>query len=455
MPRPSRASSLATPARPFRIGWYAALASLGLAAAAASTVVHYRLLRDPTYASVCDVSSTVSCSEAYMSRYGSVGGVPVALVGVLYFALVLGLIALCARSTSARPNLPGYLFALSTLGLAVVLYLAYASFVVLGAMCLLCVGTYAAVIGLFVLSAAQTSFPMKDLPARLRRDVGTLLQAPAALSACIAFTAAAAGAVAFFPGEQLSAEAGMTLPPSAPSAAQPALSAAQPASSSAPPAAASSAPSAAQSGSSAPSAAPQSQSAPSVLQLEQWLSQQPRVPLMVPGGGAAVVIVKFNDYQCPPCRQTWLEYKPVLAKYEQQQPGKVTFVTRDFPLEPECNTFTPNELHPAACEAAVAVRLAREKGKAEAMEEWLFANQPSLTGAGVREAAKSVGGVTDFDARYPATLELVRGDVAQGGQLNVRGTPTFFMNGIRLPGLRAEFFDAAIQWQLRQGGSKE
>jgi protein-disulfide isomerase len=192
-----------------------------------------------------------------------------------------------------------------------------------------------------------------------------------------------------------------------------------------------------------------------VLQLEQWLSQQPRVPLMVPRGGAAVVIVKFNDYQCPPCRQTWLEYKPVLAKYEQQQPGKVTFVTRDFPLEPECNTFTPNELHPAACEAAVAVRLAREKGKAEAMEEWLFANQPSLTGAGVREAAKSVGGVTDFDARYPATLELVRGDVAQGGQLNVRGTPTFFMNGIRLPGLRAEFFDAAIQWQLRQGGSKE
>jgi uncharacterized membrane protein/protein-disulfide isomerase len=402
-------------------------------------VVHYRLLRDPTYASVCDVSSTVSCSEAYMSRYGSVGGVPVALVGVLYFALILGLIALCARSTSARPNLPGYLFALSTLGLAVVLYLAYASFVVLGAMCLLCVGTYAAVIGLFVLSAAQTSFPMKDLPARLRRDVGTLLQAPAALSACIAFTVAAAGAVAFFPGEQLSAEAGITLAPSASSAPSAAQSA-------------SAAPSAAQSGSSAPTAAPVPQSAPSVLQLEQWLSQQPRVPLMVPGGGAAVVIVKFNDYQCPPCRQTWLEYKPVLAKYEQQQPGKVTFVTRDFPLEPECNTFTPNELHPAACEAAVAVRLAREKGKAEAMEEWLFANQPSLTGAGVREAAKSVGGVTDFDARYPATLELVRGDVAQGGQLNVRGTPTFFMNGIRLPGLRAEFFDAAIQWQLRQGG---
>ena len=31
--------------------------------------------------------------------------------------------------------------------------------------------------------------------------------------------------------------------------------------------------------------------------------------------GAAVVIVKFNDYQCPGCGQTYRDYKPVLAKY--------------------------------------------------------------------------------------------------------------------------------------------
>jgi protein-disulfide isomerase len=43
-----------------------------------------------------------------------------------------------------------------------------------------------------------------------------------------------------------------------------------------------------------------------------------------------------------------------------------------------------------------------------------------------------------------------------GGQLDVRGTPTFFMNGLRLPGLRAEFFDAAIQWeQKRSRGGAE
>ena len=58
--------------------------------------------------------------------------------------------------------------------------------------------------------------------------------------------------------------------------------------------------------------------------------------------------------------------------------------------------------------------------------------------------------VTDFDARFAATLELVKADIAQGSGLKVSGTPTFFMNGLRLPGLRAEYFDAAIAWELRR-----
>ena len=108
------------------------------------------------------------------------------------------------------------------------------------------------------------------------------------------------------------------------------------------------------------------------------------------------------------------------------------------------------DVHPSACEAAVAVRLAREKGKAEAMEEWIFANQPTLTPDKVKEGAKEIAGIQDMDARYAATLALVKGDTAQGAQLKVNSTPTFFMNGMRLPGLRPEFFDAAIAWELKR-----
>jgi protein-disulfide isomerase len=187
-------------------------------------------------------------------------------------------------------------------------------------------------------------------------------------------------------------------------------------------------------------------------ELERFLAAQQRVPVMVATEGAAVVLVKFNDYMCPPCGQTFAEYKPVLAKWAKEYPGKLKFVTKDYPLDPECNRLAPAGSHMASCEAAVAVRLARERDKAAPMEDWLFANQPTLTPTSVKEAARMIGGVPDFEARYATTLTLVKGDIEQGGQLQVQGTPTFFMNGIRLPGLRAAFLDAAIALEMKRAG---
>ena len=50
---------------------------LGLGASSAATYVHYNLIRTPDYSSFCDINATVSCKAAYLSRYGSIGGVPV------------------------------------------------------------------------------------------------------------------------------------------------------------------------------------------------------------------------------------------------------------------------------------------------------------------------------------------------------------------------------------------
>ena len=404
-------------ASPPRVTAYVGLALLGLGAATASTWVHYRLLSDPTYTSFCDVNATVSCTEAYTSRFGTVAGVPVALFGLLFFAFVLGLVALCARSSTAAPNLPGYVFGLSTIGLAAVLYLAYASFVILKAVCVLCLGSYVAVIGLFLISGAATRYPMTSLPGRALRDLGTLFRTPRALSAALAFVALSGAAIFLFPGQMATAA------PASDGQVQPA------------------------------SPLPPVSSA-QLAQLEQFLAAQPRVPIMVPTDGAAVVIVKFNDYQCPPCGQTYMMFTPVFAKWAKEAPGKVKFMTRDYPLESQCNRFMTQDMHPSSCEAAVAVRLAREKGKAEAMEQWLFSNQPTLTPDLVKQGVRVVAGVTDFDARFASTLELVKGDVTQGSQLKVTGTPTFFMNGIRLPTFnRPELMDAAIAWELKRVAS--
>jgi protein-disulfide isomerase len=184
-------------------------------------------------------------------------------------------------------------------------------------------------------------------------------------------------------------------------------------------------------------------------EFERYYTAQPRLPLTVPSEGAKVLIVKFNDYQCPPCRQTFMDYKDVLAKYEATEPGAVRVVLRDFPLESECNASVTSDLHPAACEAAVAVRLAREHGRAEQLEQWIFDNQPKLTPELVRQGARDVGQVKDFEERYVKTLEAVKGDIAYGRQLGVMATPTFFINGVRISGgLPPVYFDQAISYEL-------
>jgi uncharacterized membrane protein/protein-disulfide isomerase len=377
---------------------------VGLGASAAAAYTHYHMLYDPSYRSFCDVNETISCTQVYQSRFSTVRGVPVAIFGAMWFAgaALLSVTGLTARQT-VRESVPGYLFVLSTLALAVVLYLGYASFFLLKAVCLLCLTTYAAVIGLFLIAGAATSFPMTTLPRRAAGDVRVLVTSPLAISLVVLFFAGAASTLAFFPREGTIAPSGLP-------------------------------------------ATTQDQRS----ELERFMATAPRTPLVIPADGAKVLVVKFNDYQCPACGQSYLQYKPILAKYEASNPGAVKVVMKDYPLNPNCNSHLTTMLHPAACDAAVAVRLARQHNRGEAMEEWFYTHQPSMTPPSVRLAARDVGQVNDFDAKYAATLELVKSDIEFGYQVRVSQTPTFFVNGVKLEGMMApQYFDQVIAYELQ------
>ena len=147
-----------------------AFSALGIGSSAASTYVHYKLLTDPTYSSFCDVTANVSCTQAYMSQYGSFLGVPVAPVGLLYFVFVLLMAGIAGRTSSAaRETAPAYIFAVSAVALAFVLYLGWASYFVLGVFCVLCAITYVSVVAIFIVSGGATPFPMTALPGSLWR----------------------------------------------------------------------------------------------------------------------------------------------------------------------------------------------------------------------------------------------------------------------------------------------
>jgi uncharacterized membrane protein/protein-disulfide isomerase len=384
------------------------LALAGLASALASLYVHYQLLTQPGYLSFCDVNATVSCTQVYQSRYGSLAGVPVALLGALWYLAVLLVLAGSRWGwPGLRENSTGYIFLLSTAGLGFVLYMAYASLVLLKTVCLMCVVTYIAVAALFIISGTRTTYPMITIPRRLLQDAKSALASPAALALILVFLVGATGAIAFFP----------------------------------------------RGGAAAASPAAQAATGDRQSEFVRFWESQVRTQLPVSADGAAVVVVRFSDYQCPACAQSYRDYKPVVARYNAQYPGAIKVVQKDFPLERECNSGLGRDIHVAACEAAAAVKAAQAKGRGEAMEDWLYTNHATLTPASVRQAAAEVGGVTDFDAQYPSLLNSVKGDIALATILGVKLTPTFFINGVKVEGVMGvPYFELALQLELKKAG---
>ena len=101
--------------------WLIGLALVGLVAAASSTYVHLQMITDPAYTSFCDINATVSCTQVYQSRYGTVYGVPVAFGGVVWFVGVILLSVASRFSLSATTlRIGGYLLAWSTVGLSLI-----------------------------------------------------------------------------------------------------------------------------------------------------------------------------------------------------------------------------------------------------------------------------------------------------------------------------------------------
>ena len=148
----------------------------------------------------------------------------------------------------------------------------------------------------------------------------------------------------------------------------------------------------------------------------------------IPDGGsvivgkkdAAVTIVQFTDLQCPFCARFYPPVKEALKTY----PDKVRFIIKNFPL-----TF-----HPNARPAAKAALAANEQGKYIEMVELLLSNGADVSDAKLTEYAKQLGlneqklkdDIKNNDARYESQIKA---DMDLASQVDVRGTPTFYING--------------------------
>ena len=133
---------------------------------------------------------------------------------------------------------------------------------------------------------------------------------------------------------------------------------------------------------------------------------------------APMMIVEFADYQCPYCQQM----HPELKILQQELAGKVAVAFKDFPLA----------MHANAEKAAEAARCAGEQGKYWDFHDMLFHNSDNLEVAQIKQYAHDLKlNQANFEACLDSGKEAaaVQKDQAQGKQLGVRATPSFFFNG--------------------------
>lgn len=134
--------------------WSTLLGLLGLAISLYLTIVHFALGQVPL---VCAAGGLINCEQVTSSAESMLGPVPVAALGMGWFALLLGVLAFRPRSL--------VLLAWTAVGVAFVFYLIYAELFLIGALCLWCTAVHVVVVGLFLLAVAQTSADAPELAA--------------------------------------------------------------------------------------------------------------------------------------------------------------------------------------------------------------------------------------------------------------------------------------------------
>jgi len=144
------------------------------------------------------------------------------------------------------------------------------------------------------------------------------------------------------------------------------------------------------------------------------------------GANARVTLEEFSDFECPACGVL----EPGLRKVVNDYGDRVRLIFRNYPLP----------MHKSAFLAARAAEAAGRQGKFWEMHDALYDHQ--------EEWSKVMEPRTQFDAyatrlgldvqKFKADMERqeiverIRADMQRGNSLNVRGTPTVYLNGREL-----------------------
>ena len=156
---------------------------------------------------------------------------------------------------------------------------------------------------------------------------------------------------------------------------------------------------------------------------------------------APVTLVEFFDPSCEACRA----FHPVVQEIRRQFPTQVRVVMR----------YTV--FHEGSDEAVRILETARMQDKFEPVLDALLEQQPgwAVHGAPQLDIAWEIAGAVGLDLDkaegdmlFPGITGVLNQDMADVEALDIRQTPTFFLNGRRLENFSAESLIADVRFAV-------
>ena len=351
------------------------LALMGLGASLELTRLHYLIHTDPAHQSWCHVGATINCDSVERSSYAVLFGVPLAIWGVLGYLVVLGVL-LSARWRQKDTIWPrGALWGLALLFTLFSAYNLYVSVVLLGAMCLLCLTTYVANLGLLVVSALALRSLGHGYIQPIFEDLRRLMANPLKTGlAFVTFVLVSAALMLWYPAYWQSPEAKIQHIEGLATGITP--------------------------------------------QGAHWIGAKNPV----------LTIEEFSDYQCPFCAKS----HAVVRSAVSARPEQLRLIHRHFPLDMACNRLLKRPMHLHACYAAKAVNCAARQHKFWQLNDQIFAHQQGLTDEKIDRMAQELGldlKLLKSCMQDDAVQDEIAKDVDDATKFKVRGTPFYLING--------------------------
>ncbi len=154
---------------------------------------------------------------------------------------------------------------------------------------------------------------------------------------------------------------------------------------------------------------------------------------------APVTLVEFSDFECPYCSKV----KPILVKLLAANPEKIKIAFKHLPLG----------MHKQAQPAARAAIAAQKQGKFWEMHDELFKIK-KMSSQTIEAAAVKIGlNMEQFnkDKDSNETRQLLAKDMFEAQQADITGTPTLFIDGIRVQNRTPQGMQAMIDAALEKG----